>query len=136
MFTHSLLAGFDKKGDMTWNAAFDLPDKLTWKLRPQTQILHNPGDDDVVMVYNYDGAIWSKTLKGSSLSAEEEITKIDIGIDESNIKKEISYDSRIEFWYDNYFIAYGYEYIKTKERDKETGKRKKTVFYFNKIAFR
>jgi hypothetical protein len=88
------------------------------------------------MVYNYDGAIWSKTLKGSSLSAEEEITKIDIGIDESNIKKEISYDSRIEFWYDNYFIAYGYEYIKTKERDKETGKRKKTVFYFNKIAFR
>jgi hypothetical protein len=39
----------------------------------------------------------------------------------------------IEYWYDNYFLAHGYQRIKTK--GKLIGGRR-TVFYFQKIAYK
>ena len=41
--------------------------------------------------------------------------------------------SEVSYWYDNYFLSYGFQQIKnTKD---EGVKRKRTVFFVNKITF-
>jgi hypothetical protein len=40
----------------------------------------------------------------------------------------------IEYWYGNYFIAYGYQSLEGK--DEKGKKQKRTVFYLNKVSYR
>ena len=43
-------------------------------------------------------------------------------------------NSSIEYWYDDYFLAFGI--VKIKNKEKKGDERKRTVFYVNKIAYK
>lgn len=131
-FDFSLVAGFDNNGDMKWNTTFPLSTPLTYSLKEQTKILENQGDNRIVMVYSYNGEIKSQVLDGETLEESSSSTKIFTGSDSDKIKS--STGSGISYWYDNYFIAYGYQKIAGK--DAKNKKDTRAVFYLNKVSYR
>ena len=131
-FTFSLVAGFDKDGNMKWNSTFPLSGKLSWTLREQVKVLQNPNNDKIVLVYNYNGEIRSQVLNGETLEEQTSSVKIFTGSDTD--KSKSTTNSMIEYWYGNYFIAYGYQSLEGK--DEKGKKQKRTVFYLNKVSYR
>jgi len=85
--------------------------------------------EDIVMVYNNGESVASKIIRGNQVVEGKQYTKIETGSKEDKLIGD--YNSGMEYWYGNYFISYGYQRIRNKQMDKS----RRTVFYFNKIAF-
>lgn len=127
-FTHAIILAFDNEGNKLWDHSFEFDAALTMMLREHVSIVTN--NDEVALVSNYGGNITAKTIKGGEILDEEQTIELETGNAEDKLKK--SYMSSVEHWYDNYFLAYGFHQIKDKGA---TGKKKRKVFYFNKIKF-
>jgi len=128
-FTHAIIAGFDESGELIWDNSFEIMDILTYDLKPKVKFLLE--DNEILLVYSFNGEIKTKVVSGKAVVEGKTGVKIDTG--DSNDKVKENYGSGIEYWYDNYFIAYGYQRIKG---DKNSGKSKRKVFYFNKIEYK
>jgi len=128
-FTHAIIAGFDEKGELIWDNSFEIMDILTYDLKPKVKFLLE--DNEILLVYSFNGELKSKVVSGNEVIEGKTGVKIDTGSADDKVKD--SYGSGIEYWYDNYFIAYGYQKIKS---DKSSGRSRRKVFYFNKIAYK
>lgn len=132
-YDYAIIAGFDLKGKMLWDNIFEIADILSFNLKERIKVM---GDADMLtLVYSQGGSIKSKVISGGKVVEEKEKTKIETNYSEDKVKA--NYNSDLDYWYGNYFIAYGYQKIKTDKKEaKEKGeKRKRNVFYFNKIAY-
>ncbi len=127
-FTHAILAGFDKDGNLVWDNSFEIMDILTYDLKPKVKYLLE--DNEILLVYSFNGELKSKVVSGNTVVEGKTSIKIDTGKKDDKVKD--NYGSGIEYWYGNYFIAYGYQKIK---QDKTFGNTKRRVFYFNKFAY-
>jgi hypothetical protein len=132
-YTHALVAAFDKEGDLLWDNSYKIYNILTFDLKERIKVMFD--DEDIIMVYNYGGYINSKIIRGDKVLEGKTKTKIETNYDTDKVKA--NYGSNMDFWYDNYFIAYGTQKIKDKAKGKKrkSSKKKRYVFYFNKIAF-
>jgi hypothetical protein len=128
-YTHAFIVGFDKDGELLWDNCFEIEDILTFNLKKRVKVLID--GNNINLVYSNGGAIHSKTISGKTVIDNKQSTKIETNY--SNDKVKLNLSSDMDFWYDNYFIAYGFERIKNKELKGKDKKR--TVFYFNKIIY-
>jgi len=127
-YTNALIASFDINGGLVWSNIFDMYKILSFSLKKRVNYFFD--QSDIVLSYTEDGQIVSKVINES-----REVGEVDYAnIATLNSRDDISADQRSEMerWYDNYFIIYGYQTIKN---DFLPGKKKRTVFYVNKIAF-
>ncbi len=129
-FTHAIVAGFDKEGNKIWDNSFEIEDILAPKLTQMVRVM--PGDNETVMVYALGGSIKSKVISGNTLVDGKTSTKIDTGKEGDKVKGNA--ENSIEYWYDNYFVSFGYQRIKNDDAKKGEEKRRR-VYYFNKIAY-
>ena len=123
--THALVACFTIEGDLKWSTTFGI-NILSFTKKKRIRVLNQ--NTKTVLAYSYGGNIHSKVIDEDEV-LDISTTKIDTGNDEDKVKKNS--DSSLEYWYDNFYIAYGYQKIKDKSKDADKSKRK--VFYFNKI---
>lgn len=131
-YDYAIVAGFDKDGKMLWDNIFEISDILTFNLKERVKVLGNP--DMLTLVYSQGGSIKSNVISGGKIVEEKEKTKIETNYSDDKVKA--NYYSDLDYWYNNYFIAYGYQKIKTDKEAKQKGeKRKRNVFYFNKISY-
>jgi hypothetical protein len=127
-YSHAFVAGFDSNGVMAWNNGMEMRDILTKYLNRKLNCLFE--NDETVLFYNANNKVAFKTIKGSSVIESTNYTPLapvratDQHIDE--------YLGTIEHWYDNYFIATGYESI----RNNHLEINKRNVFYISKMAFK
>jgi|GEM_PF-3211736 len=128
-FTHAFIAAFNSRGKMIWDNTFEIQNILTFDLSYKVKEMFL--DKDVVLVYNFSGLLQSKIIREGKVIEGKKSTKITTNYKESDIKAMGG--SGTEYWYDNYFLAYGY--IKVKDKAKTSGKKSRYVFYFNKIEF-
>ncbi len=126
-YTNAIIACFNKKGEILWENSFDMFNILTFNLHERIKVLID--GEDIVLAYNYAGDIASKVIQGNDVIESKEYTKIETSYNNNKVIND--YDSDMEYWYGNYFISYGYQRIRNKQMDKS----RRTVFYFNKIAF-
>ena len=126
-YTNAIIACFNKKGEILWENSFDMFNILTFNLHERIKVLID--GEDIVLAYNYAGDIASKVIQGNDVIESKEYTKIETSYNNDKVIND--YDSDMEYWYGNYFISYGYQRIRNKQMDKS----RRTVFYFNKIAF-
>lgn len=129
MFTHAVIAAFDENGKKLWDNCFEIQNILTYDLSEKIKVMFK--EDEVVLVYSIGGYINSKVIEGKKVVEGKHKTKIETNYKEDKVKSDGG--SSIAYWYDNYFIAYGYQRIKN--TSKKDTKRKRTVFYFNKIEY-
>lgn len=127
-FTHALAAGLSKEGELLWDNCFPVMEILTFDLKQQVKDFVD--GEEILLLYSYDGALKSMVLSGKNKVSPRTVQEIDTGVSGDNVKA--NYASGIEHWYDNYFIAYGFQKIKN---TKASGKSRRRVFYFSKIAY-
>jgi len=130
-YTHAIVCGFDKNGGLLWDNTFEIWDILTFNLKERVRVL--PQNGEIVLAYSFGGAIRSKVIRGSEVVDGKSSTPIETSKSGDQVKA--NYDSDMAFWYDNYFVTWGYQRIKNTEEKGKGGKKKRTVFYFNKIEY-
>lgn len=126
-YTNAIIACFNNKGELLWDNSFEIWNILTFNLRERVKVLLD--GVDFVLAYSNEGNIASKIIQGDKVIEGKQYTKIETNY--NNDKLISDYNSDMEYWYGNYFISYGYQKIKNVVQTKT----KRTVFYFNKIAF-
>ncbi|HNW99026.1 MAG TPA: hypothetical protein PKK00_11510 [Bacteroidales bacterium] len=126
-YTNAIIACFNSDGELLWDNSFEIWNILTFNLKERVNVMFD--GDDILLTYSNNGNIASKIIHGSEVVEGKQYTQIESTY--TNDKLISDYNSDMEYWYGNYFISYGYQKIKNVQQNK--GKR--TVFYFNKIAF-
>jgi hypothetical protein len=127
-YSHAFVAGIDSSGNMLWNNGMEMRDIITKYLNRKLNCLFE--NDETVLYYNANNKVAFKTIKGSTIIENTSYTSL--VPKRSNDQPYDEYLGTIEHWYDDYFIATGYQTI----RNNYLENNKRNVFYISKMAFR
>lgn len=125
----TFIAGFDSTGAMQWNNDLELRNILSQNLKPR--VIAWEDTDGLVLSYTNDGKITSKLIDGGTTI--DNISNSEIASLSPRDKIYRDSNSSLEFWYNNYFLVYGYQNIRNSYQN---DRNNKDIFYINKIAFR
>lgn len=127
-YFNAFTVSVDREGNLLWSNGMKIWDKQTMELRKSVDAFVD--SSSVVMFYNHEGKIISKVVDGYNQLGNVEKTRLstkyinDVQIESSG--------GRIQHWFGNYFLAYGYQTLRNSELG---GGSKRRVFYFNKLVF-
>ena len=130
-YTHALIAKFNKKGELLWSQCFKMYPftkpyyvKRFIRIADQTQ-------KSIKLVFADGNYIYGKEFDFDGVMISDKTsTQINGSSENDNVRVAAS---EVSYWYENYFLSYGFQQIKnTKDEDV---KRKRTVFFVNKIKF-
>ncbi|WP_041693660.1 hypothetical protein [Emticicia oligotrophica] len=124
-YTHAIVAGFDLNGKLMWDNSFSFDNVKTMELKEKVKI--KTEGDEITLVYSNKGKLISKIVKGNDVV--EGVKSIDISSQKEGDKIRDTATDDIEYWYKDYYLAWGYQRI----ANKTEGTRR--VFYLNKISF-
>jgi len=128
-YTHAVVTRYNKYGEMVWDQIFEMyPSYKPFFVKRFISIAE--GDQDALnLVFASRSRIVSKSFsyEGEVIS-DRTSDPIETGLDGDKTKWS---NSNVDYWYDDYFIAYGRQKIKNKEK----GQRKRFVYFVNKIKF-
>jgi hypothetical protein len=131
-YSHAAIASYKKDGTLAWSNAFEM--WLDSKPFGVTQFIR-VGIDGMAIKMMYSTGSQIKSIAYSSEGKVISERKAEL-VNTSKSKDEVKYTmyNDLHFWYDNHFITYGFQKIKNEEED-EKGKKKRKVYYINKITF-
>ncbi len=128
-YTHALICGFDKDGNLRWDNSFPLQDLETNQLGQQVQISYQ--QNRLVLAYPKEGKINTQLISGSKVVKEKE--EFEVKTTYENEKILFADNASLSAWYDQYFLAWGFQKIES-TNDKNTSQRE--VFYLNKLTYK
>lgn len=128
-FKTGMIAAINFQGDLLWDNTLPFRNTLTMDLQPK-MVAYPAGSDEYALCYLSEGIIASRIISGSTI--REATTYLPLDLSESGDKLVRETRSGLYHWYDNYFIASGYQEIKN--IGGEIGNRK-NVYYLTKIRF-
>ena len=127
-YFNAFISCYDHNGNKLWDNGMEIFNILTFDLFKRVVVFFS--GDEVVMAYNREGKISAKIIDGPRV-----IDGVDnFPLETTYINDKVIEDTRSNMvhWYDNYFLAYGFQTI----RNNALGDRsKRTVFYINKVGF-
>jgi hypothetical protein len=126
IYTHAIVAAFDEKGNLLWDNSIEMKDVKEQRLSEKVKA--SIKGDEITLSYSNKGQIFTKIIQAEKVVENTQPRPIDTQLDGDKVKQTTS--DNIDFWYNNYFIASGYQKI---ANDQEGGKR--NVFYLNKVSF-
>ena len=132
-YTHAVIAKFSKEGKLVWDKTFEMWSSYKPFYVKQFISIAEESKNSVDLVYISSGTrIVTKSFdtKDGLIIKEHDSEIMETSYDGDKSKSSYSI---IDYWYDNYFIAYGEQKIKNKENDKIMRKRK--VYFINKIKY-
>lgn len=130
-YTHAVLVKFGLDGRKQWDQSFEM-----WALYKPYHVkrfISVSVDDDklIKMVFANSSKIVSKIVDNDGYVIQDKVyDEIKTSYSDDVTKRSFS---NIDYWYGNYFIAYGSQRIKNVED--ENVKRKRNVFFISKIRF-
>jgi len=128
-YSHAFIAGFDSSGNILWNNGMEMRDILTKYLNRKLNCQFE-NNDEIVLFYNANNKVAFKTIKGNTIVENTSYTTL--VPKRSTDQPYDEYLGTIEHWFDDYFIATGYQTI----RNNSLESSKRNVFYISKMAFR
>ena len=124
-FTSAITAGFNEKGDLLWDNIFRISNIISYNL-DENVIVYFDGKTQV-MLYYFDGKIYSKVISGNKIVYKKEETEVEtVGENEKVLYENYG---KIYHWYGPYFLLTGFQQIIN-----DRGKRRK-VYFFLKLKF-
>ena len=130
-YTHAVLAKFGFDGNLLWDQCFEM-----WPIyKPYyvKRFIAFSVDEysNIKMVFSNRNKLVSKTIDtfGNPI---QDVKDYDMETNFEGDKTKSSF-SDIDYWYDNYFISYGFQRIKNKTDDDV--KKKRNVFFVSKVRF-
>ncbi len=132
-YTHAILGKFDFEGNLVWDEIFEMNSLRKPYFVKRFISIAEQNPNLIKLVYGNSNYIDSKSIDFDGNVVQESKSKeIKTNFENDKIKRTFS---NLDFWYDNYFIAYGNQKIKNSDDTKDT-KRKRTVYFINKIKFK
>ena len=128
-FTHAIVVAIDKRGDLVWNHSFKINDTQTFQLEERVKTLRQ--QNRLTLIYTIEGNIYQMHIENGKVL--EQTKSIALGTMYANDLIRDSDLGQVEYWYDNYFLAWGSQKIKNKQEEHEGSKR--SVFYINKLSY-
>lgn len=142
-YTSVLVTAFDNTGKLLWDRALSINEmEKHMTVRERVKVMGSENGD---LTFVYTGTTYNKakkrsenniiyaTLSGTEFSDKNKVNLVEaLGVDMLE-KKKVSVSTKIEYWFDKYFIAYGVETSKPQKGQKS--KRKKTLIYVTKLSF-
>ncbi len=129
-YTHAVVIGFSGKGKLLWDNSFEINDVRTYELEQFVKI--DEQQDRLAMLYLYNHQIRSKIIQDNKVLEGKSIEPIKLKFENDFIRKGDIEKSKLEYWYDQYFYAFGVQKISNTQ---QTGQLKRKVFFLNKVNF-
>lgn len=130
-YSHGMLAVFNQDGSMMWSDAFSMwVANKPFYAKEFIKVVND--SKSIKLLYATGSTInsMSYSLKGDIISTK---TKDVINTNNSGDKLKYTFEDDLIYWYDNNFITYGFQKIKNEEV--KEGKKKRKVYYINKLSF-
>lgn len=127
-YFNTFISCYDQKGGKLWDNGMEIYDILSFNLINRT-VVHFIGDETLI-AYNREGKIGAKMIKGAEVVEGVEHYPLESSYPNDKIITDTK--SNMEYWYDNYFIAYGFQTIRNNSL---INKNKRVVFYINKVVY-
>lgn len=128
-YTHAVVASFNKKGNIVWDHSFKINDIKTMDLKEHVKMYAS--NEELKLVYNLEGKMNAMTIVNGEITDEQQSLALQTKYENDKIK--FSDLGQSEYWYGNHFLAWGYQRIKNLTL--EVDKKKRNVFYINKLTF-
>lgn len=130
-YTHAVIAKFDLEGKLVWDETFEMyPSYKPYRVQKFISIAEQ-NDESLNMVFSSSNKIVGKIIDfNGNIIQERESSKIETNYEGD--KQKWAY-SDINYWYDDYFLAYGKQRIKNKTN--KDVKKKRTVYFITKVKF-
>lgn len=127
-YTNAILTSFDEAGNLLWDKSFNMQKMISFELKKRLELFF---DQDVpIIVYAYNNSISYKIFSDDPEIQDNGQTDIESLYENDKVLSD--YNEDIKYWYENYFICFGYQKIKNRNYK---GKTRRSVFYLNKISF-
>jgi hypothetical protein len=127
-YFNAFISCFDSNGVKLWDNGMEIFNILTFDLMNRVNVYFN--GEETILAYNHEGKIGAKIIEGTDI-----VEGLDYyPVESTFVNDKIMTDSKsnMEYWYDNYFLAYGFQTIKNNAL---TTSDKRVVFYINKVSF-
>ena len=124
-YTHAVVMGFDQNGRLLWDNSFEINDVKTYTLEQFVKL--EVQEDKIALLYLFDNELRTKIIKDNQVLEGKTFEGIKANEADLIAKKETG-SNRLDYWYSNYFFAYGIQEIS----NPISGKRR--VFFINKIT--
>lgn len=130
-YTHAVVVGFDRKGNLLWDNSFEINDVLSYDLKKFVNV--NVDKEKIVLLYIFENVIRAKVIQGNEILEGKSFNPIELNFQSDIVKDNYKDMEGLEKWYGDYFYAYGIQKIKNlKDKDVKLNRK---VFYINKIKY-
>jgi hypothetical protein len=125
-YTHAVVMGFDQEGKLLWDNSFEINDVKTFTLEQFVKL--EVQEDRIALLYLFENELRTKIIQNDEVLEGKTFEPIRTIAENEIVKKEETELSKLDYWYENFFYAYGIQEI----TNPGTGKRR--VFFINKIS--
>lgn len=126
-YTHAFICGFDHNGKLLWDNCLAIPDLTSYELHPMVQVSRQ--GNTTILAYPQEGEINTELIEGNKILRERE----NFSLKKLSEHEKVLYseEDHLEAWYDQHFLACGFQKIST-ERSSAPPRE---VFYINKLTY-
>lgn len=130
-YTHAVVAELGADGKLLWDNSISFDNVKTMDLREKIKIQMEP-NGNTKLLYSHNGAIKSKIIKNDKVVNADQAIPNPTNVEGDKVKRTST--DGLDYWYDNFFLAWGEQRIVNAAGDAQTRGRR-NVYYLNKIAF-
>ncbi len=132
-YTHAVVVGFNSAGKLIWDNSFEINDVESYYLE---KFVHaDVQNDKIILFYNFENVIRTKIIEGEEVLEGKSFNDIVLKFSDDVVDGNDQMVGGLEEWYSKNFLAYGIQTIK-KANNTDTAKRKREVFFVNKIYYK
>lgn len=129
-YTDGLCVKFNKDGSVIWDHMLDIYSSY-WPMMEYQFITEKVNEKSVSFFLPQKGKIAIQELSFDGQIKDEKTYTIPKETESNETVKENT--SFVEYWYDNYFIEYGNQYLK--EKNSGLFGRRRSIYYLNRLAY-
>jgi hypothetical protein len=127
-YTHAVVMGFSNDGELLWDNSFEINDVKTFTLEQFVKL--EVQKDKIALLYLFENQIRTKIIKGNEVLEGKASEPIQTKVENDVIKNHSTDLNHLEYWYNQYFYAYGIQEIS----NPNSGQRR--VFFINKVSYK
>lgn len=124
-YTHAVIIGFSKEGELIWDNSFEINDVRTFTLEQFVKM--DLQEDKIVLLYLFDSKIRSKIIQNNTVLEGKSLSELN----RHTYSPEGQKVGKLEYWYNGYFLASGIQNIGRPG----IGRQTRQIFFVNKIRF-
>lgn len=127
-YSHALVAALNEKGQLVWSGGIEMLNVRSFNLDYKISLFID--GDDVILAYTNEGKIAWKTIAPNAEKENIAYTSIESSHPKDRVTAEQK--SQLSQWYDNFFLAYGYQSIVNNYHPTQ---QRRNIFFINKLVF-